>query len=139
KRPCYVAGVQEQQLGRLASTRDPTMWKSLGLTHSRVAHPCVAQRWTIADLVDESGHFPFRTGGALHSFSLRASDDLSDPLEASTGSAIARKDIARRGGNRCRRRIRIGSGIQSRSKARVRRTSGTIPQRSPEFAGQEGA
>jgi AraC-like DNA-binding protein len=46
----YVAGLPEEQLGWLAGTRDPIVGKSLGLLHSRVAHP-----WTIADLADEVG------------------------------------------------------------------------------------
>jgi AraC-like DNA-binding protein len=46
----YVAGLPEQQLGWLAGTRDPIVGKSLGLLHSRVAHP-----WTIADLADQVG------------------------------------------------------------------------------------
>ncbi len=46
----YVAGLPEQQLGWLTGARDPIVGKSLGLMHSRVAHP-----WTIADLADEVG------------------------------------------------------------------------------------
>ena len=46
----YVAGLPEQQTGWLAGTRDPVVGKSLGLLHSRVAHP-----WTIADLADHVG------------------------------------------------------------------------------------
>lgn len=46
----YVAGLPEQQTGWLAGARDPFVGKSLGLLHSRVAHP-----WTIADLADEVG------------------------------------------------------------------------------------
>lgn len=44
----YVAGLPEQQTGWLAGTRDPIVGKSLGLLHSRVAHP-----WTIAGLAEE--------------------------------------------------------------------------------------
>lgn len=46
----HVAGLPEQQTGWLAGARDPIVGKSLGLLHSRVAHP-----WTIADLADEVG------------------------------------------------------------------------------------
>jgi AraC-like DNA-binding protein len=46
----YVSGLPGQQTGWLAGTRDPIVGKSLGLMHSRVAHP-----WTIADLADEVG------------------------------------------------------------------------------------
>ena len=46
----YVAGLPEQQIGWLAGARDPVVGKSLGLLHSRIAHP-----WTIADLADEVG------------------------------------------------------------------------------------
>jgi AraC-like DNA-binding protein len=46
----YVAGLPEQETGWLAGTRDPVVGKSLGLLHSRIAHP-----WTIADLADEVG------------------------------------------------------------------------------------
>jgi AraC-like DNA-binding protein len=46
----YIAGLPEQQTGWLAGTRDPIVGKSLGLLHSRIAHP-----WTIADLADEVG------------------------------------------------------------------------------------
>jgi AraC-like DNA-binding protein len=46
----YVAGLPEQQTGWLAGTRDAIVGKSLGLLHSRVAHP-----WTIADLADQVG------------------------------------------------------------------------------------
>ena len=46
----YVAGLPEQQTGWLGGARDPIVGKSLGLLHSRVAHP-----WTIADLADEVG------------------------------------------------------------------------------------
>ena len=46
----YVAGLPEQQTGWLAGARDPIVGKSLGLLHSRVAHP-----WTIADLAEEVG------------------------------------------------------------------------------------
>ena len=46
----YVASLPEQQTGWLAGTRDPVVGKSLGLLHSRIAHP-----WTIADLADEVG------------------------------------------------------------------------------------
>ena len=46
----YVAGLPEHQTGWLAGARDPIVGKSLGLLHSRVAHP-----WTIADLADEVG------------------------------------------------------------------------------------
>jgi len=46
----YVASLPEQQTGWLAGTRDAVVGKSLGLMHSRVAHP-----WTIADLADEVG------------------------------------------------------------------------------------
>ena len=46
----YVASLPEQQVGWLAGARDPIVGRSLGLLHSRVAHP-----WTIADLADEVG------------------------------------------------------------------------------------
>jgi AraC-like DNA-binding protein len=46
----YVVGLPEQQMGWLAGARDPVVGKSLGLLHSRVAHP-----WTIADLAEEVG------------------------------------------------------------------------------------
>jgi AraC-like DNA-binding protein len=46
----YIAGLPEQQIGWLAGTRDPIVGKSLGLLHSRIAHP-----WTIAELADEVG------------------------------------------------------------------------------------
>lgn len=46
----YVAGLPEQQTGWLAGARDPVVGKSLGLLHSRIAHP-----WTIADLANEVG------------------------------------------------------------------------------------
>jgi len=46
----YVAGLPEQQTGWLTAARDPIVGKSLGLLHSRIAHP-----WTIADLADEVG------------------------------------------------------------------------------------
>ena len=46
----YVASLPEQQMGWLAGARDPIVGKSLGLLHSRVAHP-----WTIADLASEVG------------------------------------------------------------------------------------
>jgi AraC-like DNA-binding protein len=46
----YVASLPEQQVGWLAGARDPIVGKSLGLLHSRVAHP-----WTIAGLADEVG------------------------------------------------------------------------------------
>ena len=46
----YVARLPEQQTGWLAGARDPIVGKSLGLLHSRVAHP-----WTIADLANEVG------------------------------------------------------------------------------------
>jgi AraC-like DNA-binding protein len=46
----YVAGLPEQEVGWLAGARDPIVGKSLGLLHSRVAHP-----WTIADLADAVG------------------------------------------------------------------------------------
>jgi AraC-like DNA-binding protein len=46
----YVAALPEQQRGWLAGARDPIVGRSLGLLHSRVAHP-----WTIADLADEVG------------------------------------------------------------------------------------
>jgi AraC-like DNA-binding protein len=46
----YVAGLPEKQTGWLAGARDHIVGKSLGLLHSRIAHP-----WTIADLADEVG------------------------------------------------------------------------------------
>jgi AraC-like DNA-binding protein len=46
----YVAGLPEQQTGWLAGARDSIVGKSLGLLHSRIAHP-----WTIANLADEVG------------------------------------------------------------------------------------
>jgi AraC-like DNA-binding protein len=46
----FVAALPEQQTGWLAGTRDPIVGKSLGLLHSRIAHP-----WTIADLAEEVG------------------------------------------------------------------------------------
>jgi AraC-like DNA-binding protein len=46
----YVCSLPGQQTGWLAGSRDPIVGKSLGLLHSRVAHP-----WTIADLADEVG------------------------------------------------------------------------------------
>jgi len=46
----YVDGLPEQQKGWLAGARDPIVGRSLGLLHSRIAHP-----WTIADLADEVG------------------------------------------------------------------------------------
>src|SRR5215813_14232663 len=46
----YVDSLPEQQVGWLAGSRDPIVGKSLGLMHSRIAHP-----WTIADLADEVG------------------------------------------------------------------------------------
>ena len=46
----YVAGLPEQQKGWLAGARDPIVGKSLGLLHTRIAHP-----WTIADLANEVG------------------------------------------------------------------------------------
>jgi AraC-like DNA-binding protein len=46
----YVANLPEEQTGWLAGTRDPIVGKSLGLLHSRIAHP-----WTIAGLAEEVG------------------------------------------------------------------------------------
>jgi len=46
----YVASLPEQQSGWLGGARDPIVGKSLGLLHSRIAHP-----WTIADLADQVG------------------------------------------------------------------------------------
>ncbi len=46
----YVGSLPEQQTGWLAGARDPVVGKSLGLLHSRVAHP-----WTIANLAEEVG------------------------------------------------------------------------------------
>ncbi len=46
----YVASLPEQQTGWLTGARDPIVGKSLGLLHSRVAHP-----WTIADLAEQVG------------------------------------------------------------------------------------
>jgi transcriptional regulator GlxA family with amidase domain len=46
----YVGSLPQQQTGWLAGTRDPIVGRSLGLLHSRVAHP-----WTIAGLADEVG------------------------------------------------------------------------------------
>src|SRR5579872_5065605 len=46
----YVASLPEQQTGWLAGARDSVVGKSLGLLHSRIAHP-----WTIAALADEVG------------------------------------------------------------------------------------
>jgi AraC-like DNA-binding protein len=46
----YVAGLPEEHTGWLAGARDPIVGKSLGLLHSRIAHP-----WTIADLAEEVG------------------------------------------------------------------------------------
>jgi transcriptional regulator GlxA family with amidase domain len=46
----YVASLPEQTTGWLAGTRDPIVGRSLGLLHSRAAHP-----WTIASLADEVG------------------------------------------------------------------------------------
>jgi AraC-like DNA-binding protein len=46
----YVVSLPEQQVGWLAGARDPIVGRSLGLLHSRVAHP-----WTIADLADQVG------------------------------------------------------------------------------------
>jgi len=46
----YVASLPEQQTGWLTGARDPIVGKSLGLLHSRIAHP-----WTIADLADQVG------------------------------------------------------------------------------------
>ena len=46
----YVGGLPEQQMGWLTGVRDPIVGKSLGLLHSRIAHP-----WTIANLADEVG------------------------------------------------------------------------------------
>jgi AraC-like DNA-binding protein len=46
----YIVSLPERQVGWLAGARDPIVGRSLGLLHSRVAHP-----WTIADLADEVG------------------------------------------------------------------------------------
>lgn len=46
----YVGSLPEQQRGWLAGARDPVVGKSLGLLHSRVAHP-----WTNAELADQVG------------------------------------------------------------------------------------
>jgi AraC-like DNA-binding protein len=46
----YVASLPEQETGWLIGARDPIVGKSLGLLHSRVAHP-----WTIAGLANEVG------------------------------------------------------------------------------------
>jgi AraC-like DNA-binding protein len=46
----FVAALPEKHTGWLAGARDPIVGKSLGLMHSRVAHP-----WTIADLSDAVG------------------------------------------------------------------------------------
>lgn len=46
----YVGGLPEQEQGWLAGARDPIVGRSLGLMHSRVAHP-----WTIADLAEHVG------------------------------------------------------------------------------------
>lgn len=46
----HVADLPEQETGWLAGARDPIVGRSLGLLHSRIAHP-----WTIADLANEVG------------------------------------------------------------------------------------
>ena len=59
----YVAGLPEQQTGWLTGARDPIVGKSLGLIHSRVAHP-----WTIAALAGE-GDLAVRLWSALRAIS----------------------------------------------------------------------
>jgi transcriptional regulator GlxA family with amidase domain len=46
----HVSALPEGQKGWLTGARDPVVGKSLGLLHSRVAHP-----WTIADLAERVG------------------------------------------------------------------------------------
>jgi AraC-like DNA-binding protein len=46
----YMASLPGQQTGWLAGARDSIVGKSLGLLHSRIAHP-----WTIADLAEQVG------------------------------------------------------------------------------------
>ena len=46
----YIAGLPEQQVGWLAGARDPIVGKSLGLLHTRIAHP-----WTMANLAEQVG------------------------------------------------------------------------------------
>jgi AraC-like DNA-binding protein len=46
----HIAGLPKQEVGWLAGARDPVVGKSLGLLHSRVAHP-----WTIAGLAGQVG------------------------------------------------------------------------------------
>ena len=117
----YVTGLPEQQTGWLAGARDPIVSKSLGLLHGRVAHP-----WTIADLAQEVGisRSPLVE---RYTLSLRTTHDLSHALETSPCRAITRKNLAGRRGHRRRRRIRIGSGFQSRIQARVRAASRQVP------------
>ncbi len=104
----FVVSLPEQQTGWLAGARDPVVGKSLGLLHSRVAHP-----WTIQGLADEVGISRSALVERFYKISLRATHGVPDPLEASVGRSIPRKDPARRSGHRRRRRIRIGSGFQS--------------------------
>jgi Cupin len=84
----YVAGLPDQQKGWLAGARDPIVGKSLGLLHSRVAHP-----WTIADLAEEVG--------------------ISRSALVERFTRYLCEDIAGRRGNCYHCRIRIGSCFQS--------------------------
>ena len=80
----YVASLPEHQTGWLAGARDPIVGKSLGLLHSRIAHP-----WTIADLADEVGISTDCSRGAFYPLSFRATHDVFDSLEASISRAVA--------------------------------------------------
>lgn len=108
----YVAGLPDQQMGWLAGARRSHRGKK----------PRIAA-WPRCPSVDDrgsrgkGGRFTVRSGGALYPISLRAANGIFDPLEASIGRAIPRKNIARRRGSRSRCRIRIGGGLQSRIQA----------------------
>ncbi len=80
----YVASLPEQQTGWLTGVRDPVVGKSLGLLHSRVAHP-----WTIADLADEVG---ISRSALVERFTRYLS---GSPRAYLTRRAIPRKDLAR--------------------------------------------
>lgn len=120
----YAASLPASGTGWLAGARDPEVGKALGLLHS---HP--ARAWTIEDLARSVGVSRAVLAGRFRHFLGEPPHRLPHALAPATRRAPAHHHQPQRGPDRRPGRLRVGSRLQPRLQADVRRAARPLPPR----------
>jgi hypothetical protein len=129
----YVTGLPEQTTRLARGNAGPGRRQE-----SRAAAPARESSVDDRGSRGRSRRVSIGAGGAFHPLPFRSANDVPDRMAFASGRAGPDRDAQGCGGHRGRRRLRVGSGVQSRVQASVRRATGTVPASEQNAGGPAG-